>query len=110
MCVVFFFKHYTAYEMRISDWISDVFSSDLVTAINLRPEIANLRIDLVDFPLGLLCHKIGYANVFDTEDGRIVLGICWKMHPNIEKNQAIDLSRSHQIGRASRQERVCTYV
>src|SRR3546814_7433505 len=29
-CVVFFFKHKTAYEMRISDWSSDVCSSDLI--------------------------------------------------------------------------------
>src|SRR3546814_6098961 len=29
--VVFFFKQKTAYEMRISDWSSDVCSSDLVT-------------------------------------------------------------------------------
>src|SRR3546814_6035063 len=29
-CVVFFFKQKTAYEMRISDWSSDVCSSDLV--------------------------------------------------------------------------------
>src|SRR3546814_674602 len=29
MCGVFFFKHKTAYEMRISDWSSDVCSSDL---------------------------------------------------------------------------------
>src|SRR3546814_9062578 len=28
---LFFFKHRTAYEMRISDWSSDVGSSDLVT-------------------------------------------------------------------------------
>src|SRR3546814_6994771 len=28
-CVVFFFKQKTAYEMRISDWSSDVCSSDL---------------------------------------------------------------------------------
>src|SRR3546814_7287501 len=27
--VLFFFKQKTAYEMRISDWSSDVFSSDL---------------------------------------------------------------------------------
>src|SRR3546814_9165903 len=33
-CVVFFFKQKTAYEMRISDWSSDVCSSDLVTAVN----------------------------------------------------------------------------
>src|SRR3546814_3425400 len=32
MCVsVFFFKQKTAYEMRISDWSSDVCSSDLIT-------------------------------------------------------------------------------
>src|SRR3546814_15519833 len=31
MCVlVFFFKQKTAYEMRISDWSSDVCSSDLI--------------------------------------------------------------------------------
>src|SRR3546814_7285193 len=32
--VIFFFKQKTAYEMRISDWSSDVCSSDLP---NLRP-------------------------------------------------------------------------
>src|SRR3546814_2476358 len=30
ICVCFFFKQKTAYEMRISDWSSDVCSSDLV--------------------------------------------------------------------------------
>src|SRR3546814_14558936 len=30
MCIIFFFKQKTAYEMRISDWSSDVCSSDLV--------------------------------------------------------------------------------
>src|SRR3546814_11325440 len=29
--IIFFFKHKTAYEMRISDWSSDVCSSDLIT-------------------------------------------------------------------------------
>src|SRR3546814_8373062 len=32
---VFFFKQKTAYEMRISDWSSDVCSSDLVPGIEL---------------------------------------------------------------------------
>src|SRR3546814_4521640 len=32
MCLFFFFKQKTAYEMRISDWSSDVCSSDLVAA------------------------------------------------------------------------------
>src|SRR3546814_10805562 len=30
MCFFFFFKQKTAYEMRISDWSSDVCSSDLI--------------------------------------------------------------------------------
>src|SRR3546814_6938882 len=30
--VVFFFKQKTSYEMRISDWISDVCSSDLLSS------------------------------------------------------------------------------
>src|SRR3546814_8234942 len=37
---VFFFKQKTAYEMRISDWSSDVCSSDLGTLIrNERPAL-----------------------------------------------------------------------
>src|SRR3546814_3646568 len=37
MCSVFFFKQKTAYEMRISDWSSDVCSSDLVDLSTLAP-------------------------------------------------------------------------
>src|SRR3546814_8125851 len=33
---VFFFKQKTAYEMRISDWSSDVCSSDLSLAVDKR--------------------------------------------------------------------------
>src|SRR3546814_4999276 len=31
--IFFFFKHKTAYEMRISDWSSDVCSSDLLALV-----------------------------------------------------------------------------
>src|SRR3546814_4184448 len=34
--LVFFFQHKTAYEMRISDWSSDVCSSDLVATLALQ--------------------------------------------------------------------------
>src|SRR3546814_15426643 len=34
MCFFFFFKQKTAYEMRISDWSSDVCSSDLTIVTN----------------------------------------------------------------------------
>src|SRR3546814_6373568 len=33
-CCIFFFKQKTAYELRISDWSSDVCSSDLFVATN----------------------------------------------------------------------------
>src|SRR3546814_1366049 len=39
--VVFFFKQKTAYEMRISDWSSDVCSSDLQT-VHLMCDLAIL--------------------------------------------------------------------
>src|SRR3546814_20827994 len=44
MCVllVFFFKQKTAYEMRISDWSSDVCSSDLFGAVQFDQGIIDL--------------------------------------------------------------------
>src|SRR3546814_3246657 len=36
ICVVFFFKQKTAYEMRIRDWSSDVCSSDLPAVTGSR--------------------------------------------------------------------------
>src|SRR3546814_2332825 len=43
--IIFFFKQKTAYEMRISDWSSDVSSSDLdMTNILVNPRIAPVRI------------------------------------------------------------------
>src|SRR3546814_2231323 len=39
---VFFFKQKTAYELRISDWSSDVCSSDLLLAVLLRDQRADL--------------------------------------------------------------------
>src|SRR3546814_2815277 len=56
----FFFKQKTAYEMRISDWSSDVCSSDLlvVVAVEQFLEIAQIVADLVRrnrgiFPTGM---------------------------------------------------------
>src|SRR3546814_1796098 len=49
MCVVFFFKQKTAYEMRISDWSSDVCSSHLQTildadgAVVVEPMLESIR-------------------------------------------------------------------
>src|SRR3546814_20059118 len=38
--VFFFFKQKTAYELRISDWSSDVCSSDLIAARGYRPYLS----------------------------------------------------------------------
>src|SRR3546814_4170058 len=79
--VFFFFKQKTAYEMRISDWSSDVCSSDLfvvdaftfVTAPDVGPGV----------------ERRGHARLDPLEHLVVVLT---------------------QIGRASCRERVCQYV
>src|SRR3546814_5839682 len=51
--VIFFFKQKTAYEMRISDWSSDVCSSDLGSALNLLGKDLNGKIVLFDLKFEL---------------------------------------------------------
>src|SRR3546814_2447101 len=66
-CIFFFFKQKTAYEMRISDWSSDVCSSDLTAATGERTvEIAGDP----DHPAnrGRLCLK--GTHLGETEIGR----------------------------------------
>src|SRR3546814_5996674 len=41
----FFFKQKTAYEMRISDWSSDVCSSDLEFLLQVGEQVQHLRLD-----------------------------------------------------------------
>src|SRR3546814_1050734 len=43
-CFFFFFKQKTAYEMRISDWSSDVCSSDLPLALEACVEAIAARV------------------------------------------------------------------
>src|SRR3546814_9537295 len=43
---LFFFKQKTAVEMRISDWSSDVCSSDLIVAVSARDRHKDRGIDL----------------------------------------------------------------
>src|SRR3546814_2592222 len=47
LCFFFFFKQKTAYEMRISDWSSDVCSSDLVLLEIAADRIQPIAIALV---------------------------------------------------------------
>src|SRR3546814_6445974 len=97
--VVVFFKQKTAYEMRISDWSSDVCSSDLQ-------------------PVG----KAGLDDVLDDRVVNVALGnfrrVLRGQHHSVDFGRlAIDITEGNlrlgigaQIGRASCRERVCQYV
>src|SRR3546814_3480033 len=85
-CVLlfFFFKHKTAYEVRISDWSSDVCSSDLGRTLGRRGRIPWLR-----RPRGRCRGPSPFRSLSAT---------------------CRYISRTGQIGRASCRERVCQYV
>src|SRR3546814_8131600 len=92
-CLFFFFKQKTAYEMRISDWSSDVCSSDLGVVLHRAARSrADLSVHLVDVPPVVGPVLIG-ADQGDRDVG--------------ERGPA-PLER--EIGRASCRERVCQYV
>src|SRR3546814_7576550 len=58
---MFFFKQKTAYEMRISDWSSDVCSSDLWVLVRYRFPGKRLVDALVDLPFALPTAVAGIA-------------------------------------------------
>src|SRR3546814_5299461 len=49
VCFIFFFKQKTAYEMRISDWSSDVCSSDL-GSISREPAYQIAKASVIQLP------------------------------------------------------------
>src|SRR3546814_2974860 len=51
-CFFFFFKQKTAYEMRISDWSSDVCSSDLYGRTSSVNSAETMRVAQYHVPLG----------------------------------------------------------
>src|SRR3546814_6391497 len=65
VCVylIFFFKQKTAYDLRISDWSSDVCSSDLVA------QLGGEGIDQAALDTGLRDHAFALPRVFDA--GRV---------------------------------------
>src|SRR3546814_6139078 len=93
---VFFFKHKTAYEMRISDWSSDVCSSDLPADIDALDLRTNRR-------------RQGIYREADRH--RVLQLIRGREHDTLTNH----MFASHpvdvcEIGRASCRERVCQYV
>src|SRR3546814_2687686 len=125
-CVFFFFKQKTAYEMRISDWSSDVCSSDLIahqilalqamtdyergitvsvgiiqggTTVNVVPEHCQVNVDF----------RLPDPQAADELRAK-VQGLKAEV-ADVELDVDLKLKRPPmQIGRASCRERVCQYV
>src|SRR3546814_2858503 len=94
----FFFKQKTAYEMRISDWSSDVCSSDLQSVNPTPKSTTEAGRRAADAPFAPHPHRHIHPRAHP------LLALGWpdagrSMKPNQEK-----------IGRASCRERVCQYV
>src|SRR3546814_4904712 len=87
----FFFKQKTAYEMRISDWSSDVCSSDLG-----EPPILRVYTRLLDAAARPQTNEPEDLDksIYDT------MGALGRLSDEVAK----------EIGRASCRERVCQYV
>src|SRR3546814_3311742 len=99
----FFFKQKTAYEMRISDWSSDVCSSDLIIEepeAHLHPQLQAVLLD--------------YLGTIKAVEGEKPVQLFVTSHsPNFASIADLDSLAclvDTEIGRASCRERVCQYV
>src|SRR3546814_10055937 len=95
----FFFKQKTAYEMRISDWSSDVCSSDLLTDQSRR---AHSLADSKDHKgVDDLDRRIAQAQEKHNREASRAQGRA--------ETQGWAVGIEFEIGRASCRERVCQY-
>src|SRR3546814_1899677 len=101
---VFFFKQKTAYEMRISDWSSDVCSSDLPALVRA-----------IGGALTVFATLMARKGIESLEETANLLGIYAVLTDEIAPDEALILGcwtscNCAEIGRAACRERVCQYV
>src|SRR3546814_5686019 len=101
LSVIFFFKQETAYVMRISDWSSDVCSSDLHGVVLHVVHRRRLTVDL-----GLPQQR---DDVVLRIDAAVFKRVLDAVEDAPQPLDAVERIR-RQIGRASCRERVCQYV
>src|SRR3546814_2191431 len=90
----FFFKQKTAYEMRISDWSSDVCSSDLLALLDSLATVTLPPPESLGLPDGA---------------GHVLVVLLFRSLVSLLDLQVPEIQH-RQIGRASCRERVCQYV
>src|SRR3546814_5899570 len=118
---IFFFKQKTAYEMRISDWSSDVCSSDLRGAglggghDGREQTLIQLLVEMDGFEGSEGVIVIAATNRPDVLDPALLrpgrfdrqVVVPW---PDVRGREQILQVHMREIGRASCRERVCQYV
>src|SRR3546814_18843469 len=132
MCLCFFFfKQKTAYEMRISDWSSDVCSSDLVAYGTSKGGVVSLTkyVATQHAAEGIRCNAIAPGLIMTqafANSGQTNLEPFMKQILSPRVGQPKDVAAAvaylasddaayvtgtvlHEIGRASCRERVCQY-
>src|SRR3546814_2026146 len=97
---MFFFKQKTAYEMRISDWSSDVCSSDLRLRRRLSQEHLARRVGL----------SVRWLREIESGNPAVALDDHLRCAAALRLAPAFVLLPLLEIGRASCRERVCQYV
>src|SRR3546814_13611935 len=120
MNVCFFFKQKTAYEMRISDWSSDVCSSDLAraTAIQVNAEDLSDPAKMQQFAAaqgqlgGTLSRLLATVEAYPEVKSQTNFTTLMSQLEGTENRITIAIRdyTGAEIGRASCRERECPYV
>src|SRR3546814_15250576 len=115
--IVLFFKQKTAYEMRISDWSSDVCSSDLgQNPENSRTALADAFQDMIEWGVRNGASDMHLNVRFDGPESEVRYTVCGRyvaperFHRMPTTTLMDILAVAWKIGRASCRERVCQSV
>src|SRR3546814_11016075 len=117
--LIFFFKQKTAYEMRISDWSSDVCSSDLLKGqgggslfIKTHPKSHNLWVDTPLNPDPKISQSVAVFDIDHLDKGYTVLPIAQWANLGEGATRVVqpEYNVKGEIGRASGWVRVYQYV